>query len=149
MRRYLWDDVVIPRETAEEVLESYLTTSDSHGIGFWAVHLPPEPIITGFCGFRFFGEGREVELLYGLRSEHWGQGLATEASMAVLDYFWVATPFTRVYARADPPNAKSMGVMKRLGMSLESITPALVTYVLSRPSRAGQGDYLDSSKSRP
>jgi [ribosomal protein S5]-alanine N-acetyltransferase len=136
VRRYLWDDVVIPRETAQQVIESHLATVDRLNLGFWALHiLPVSPFATptaGFCGFRLIDDGPEIELLYGLRGKHWGKGLATEASTAALDYLWRSTSYQRVYARTDPPNGKSVQVMRRLGMKHESTTPSTITYVLYR-----------------
>lgn len=139
MRRHLWDDSVIPRETAEQAVESHLVTSDQHGIGYWALHSPP-PIsahgapIAGFCGFRFIDDGPEIELMYGLQAEYWGRGLATEACHAALEYLWRSTSHQRVYARTDPPNYRSIGVIERLGMKLESTTETMIVYVLRRPA---------------
>jgi len=134
VRRYLWDDVVIERDTVEQVIASHLATSHEHGIGYWALHgsNETEPM-TGFCGFRFIEASPEIELLYGLRGEHWGKGLATEASLAALEHLWRSTGFQRVYARTDAPNAKSVQVMRRLSMTHESTSANLITYVLPRP----------------
>jgi len=139
MRRYLWDDVVISRETAEQAVESHLATVDKNRIGYWALHIPP-PIssapapIVGFCGFRHIEDGPDIELMYGLEAEFWGKGLATEACFAVLDYLWRSTSYQCVYARTDPPNRRSVGVMLRLGMTQESTTEAMMKYVLRRPA---------------
>jgi ribosomal-protein-alanine N-acetyltransferase len=138
VRRYLWDDVVISTDMAAQVVESQLASADQHGIGCWAICIPPdvppqETAIAGFCGFRFIDDGPDAELLYALRGEHWGRGLATEACTAALDYFWRSTRFQQVYARTDSPNSKSVGVMLRLGMTLQSATASTITYVLQRP----------------
>jgi len=132
VRRYLWDDIVIAREVVEKLVDAHLETAEKHGIGYWVLLLPdatPQTPVAGFCGFRFIDDGPEIELMYGLRVEHWGQGLATEASLAALEYLWRATSFPRVYARTDPPNQKSVGVMLRLGMAHESTTPTMIAYV--------------------
>ncbi|MBV9769957.1 MAG: GNAT family N-acetyltransferase [Bryobacterales bacterium] len=140
VRRYLWDDAVITRDTAEQAVESHLVTAEKHSIGCWALHiLPPassaaEPI-AGFCGFRFIGDGTEIELLYGLQPEYWGKGLATEACLAALEYLWCSTEYQGVYARTDPANRKSVQVMLRLGMTHELTTESMITYVLRRPGR--------------
>jgi RimJ/RimL family protein N-acetyltransferase len=137
MRRYLWDDVVITRDTAKKVVESHLLTAHQFGIGYWALHVPP-PIsgaaapITGFCGFRLIDDSPEIELMYGLQGECWGKGLATEACAAALEYLWRSTKFAHVYARTDPPNEKSIQVMLRLGMTHVATTHSLITYVLRR-----------------
>jgi ribosomal-protein-alanine N-acetyltransferase len=130
VRKYLWDDVVIPRERVVELVESHFATVASHDIGYWAIHAGP---MLGFCGFRFLENSSEIELLYGLLPEYWGKGLATEASQAALHYLWQATPFQRVWARTDAPNLKSVGVMRRLGMRHESSTETIVSYVFERP----------------
>lgn len=137
VRRYLWDDVVISRETAEQVIESHLVTSGEHGIGYWALHvlpIPPEGApIDGFCGLRFIDDSAEIELMYGLQAEYWGKGLAAEACRAAIEYLWRATVYQQVYARTDVPNIKSLQVMLRLGMTLESATDSMITYSIRRP----------------
>jgi ribosomal-protein-alanine N-acetyltransferase len=138
VRRYLWDDNVITREAAQQVVDAQLATVDRFGLGYWAIHvqLPmsaAEAPVAGFCGFRFIDDSPEIELLYALRGEHWGKGLATEACAAALGYLWRSTEYQRVYARTDAPNVKSVRVMMRLGMSHESSTASMITYVLRRP----------------
>jgi ribosomal-protein-alanine N-acetyltransferase len=136
VRRYLWDDVTISRDTAAKIVESHLSTMDRCGIGFWALHVPPvesaEPL-AGFCGFRLIDDGPDIELMYGIRRLHWGKGLATEACGAALENLWRSTSFSTVYARTDPPNSRSVQVMQRLGMKHESTTASMVVYVLPRP----------------
>lgn len=131
VRHYLWDDIVIPRSRAAEVIEFHLKTEAAEGIGCWTVLHDGQ--CGGFCGFRFIDGSRDVELLYGLREHLCGRGLATEAARAALRYLWTATEFDRVYARTDPPNSRSVGVMRRLGMVPEAETAAMITYVLHRP----------------
>jgi [ribosomal protein S5]-alanine N-acetyltransferase len=136
VRRYLWDDVVIWRELVAQLVDSHLATVDHHGIGYWTLHLATtstaDGAIAGFCGFRFINDGPEIELMYGLRAEQWGKGLATEACWAAVEHLWNSTGFRRVYARTDPPNENSVRVMQRLGMMRESSTESTTTYVLQR-----------------
>jgi ribosomal-protein-alanine N-acetyltransferase len=117
VRRYLWDDVIISREQAAEVVTSSLETFATHGFGQWVVMPKEEDEVIGFCGFRFFGEEPEVEILYGLASSHWGQGLATEAAQAMLRCGFEEHGFERIWAGADPPNAASFRIMEKTGMS--------------------------------
>jgi [ribosomal protein S5]-alanine N-acetyltransferase len=137
VRRYLWDDVIITRDVAERLVDSHIATADQHGIGYWALHVLPvssaEAPVAGFCGFRFVDDGPEIELVYGLRAEHWAKGFATEACLAAIEYLWRWTEFELVYARTDPPNQSSVRVMRRLGMAHQSTTPSAITYLLRRP----------------
>ena len=112
---------------------------DRLNIGYWALHIPPaaspaEAPIAGFCGFRPIEDGPEIELMYGLRGEHWGKGVATEACAAALEYLWRSTSYRQVYARTDALNHRSVEVMLRLGMTHESTTATMIGYLLKRPS---------------
>jgi [ribosomal protein S5]-alanine N-acetyltransferase len=71
--------------------------------------------------------------MYGLLPQFWGKGIATEASGAALDYIWNSTAFPQVWARTDPPNTASVTVMVRLGMTHQSSTPTMISYVIDRP----------------
>ncbi len=133
MRRYLWDDRVITRDTAADAVKSHLETQVQHAIGYWALHIPPpDDSIGGFVGFRFMDQGPEIELMYGLAASHWGKGLATQACTVAIGYLWRSTAFNRLYARANPPNQRSIQVMCRLGMTLDSASAAMTTYLLRR-----------------
>jgi RimJ/RimL family protein N-acetyltransferase len=136
VRLFLWDDTVIPRETAQMVVQSDLETVQQRNFGCWSLHIPQtSEAVAGFCGFRIIDDGPDIELLYGLRGEYWGQGLATEACRAALGYLWsTCDEVKEVFARTDPPNAKSVEVMKRLGMTHHSTTPSIITYRMQRPS---------------
>jgi len=117
--RYLWDGEAITRERAAATVEAALTSAAHHGVGLWCLLRKPARALAGFCGFRFIADSPDIELLYGLKPEYWGQGLATEASRAALRHGFEAGLFTKVYARTDPPNRASVRVIERLGMEFE------------------------------
>jgi ribosomal-protein-alanine N-acetyltransferase len=135
VRRYLWDDRVISRTRAAEVLQLALDSAERHGIGYWTLREKSGGAVLGDVGFQFIGQTSEIELMCGLRRVFWKRGLATEAAQAALHYLWDATLFTTVFARADLPNERSVRLMQRLEISYHSTTPTLVTYVLHRPGR--------------
>lgn len=121
MRKYLWDDAIIPRETAVEVVQCSLNSFAEYGLGYWTISFKEELGIIGFCGLRHFHEAsdtgeREVEVMYGINREHCGKGLATEAARATLSYGFEQIGLERIYAGADPPNEVSFSVMERIGM---------------------------------
>jgi ribosomal-protein-alanine N-acetyltransferase len=122
VRKYLWDDLLIAREQAEAVVQGSLEGFAARGFGFWTVKRKGEASLLGFCGFRFFGEPPQVEILYGLAPQSWGRGLATEAAGAILRYGFEECGLERVLAGADPPNAASFRVMERLGMTFAERT---------------------------
>ena len=120
MRRYLWDDEIIARELAQEIIASSLASFTQHGLGFWKLVRKDTGQPVGFCGLRHFENevvgADAVEILYGLTAAEWGQGLAFEAACTVLQYAFTARGLLRVYAGADAPNTASFRVMERLGM---------------------------------
>jgi RimJ/RimL family protein N-acetyltransferase len=61
----------------------------------------------------------DIEIGWRLAREYWGHGYATEAAVAWLQYGFEVLALPRVISIADVPNEKSIGVMKRLGMTLD------------------------------
>jgi ribosomal-protein-alanine N-acetyltransferase len=120
VRKFLWDDRIISRETAVAIVESSMESFMNHGFGFWVICFKNDPELIGFAGLRHFtGDGAEkseVEILYGVAPAHSGKGIATEAAAAVLRYGFEEIEMAEIYAGADPPNAASLRVIKNLGM---------------------------------
>jgi [ribosomal protein S5]-alanine N-acetyltransferase len=117
VRRYLWDDQVISRELAAETIRPSLLSAETEALGMWMVFEKDTGSLAGFCGFRRIPGSSEVELLYGLWPQFWGQGLATEASRAAIEWLFATHDLDRVLAGADPPNTASFRVMRRLQMT--------------------------------
>ena len=121
VRKYLWDDAIIARERAAEVIGASEADFASHQYGLWAVIDKGSGEIAGFCGLRSSEHGISSEcpeLLYALWPRFSGKGLATEAAQAVLSYAF-ALGHQEVVAATDVPNQASVRVLQRLGMTLE------------------------------
>ena len=120
VRRYLWDDQILAMDTVTAIVEQSVRDFAEHGWGFFSLDLKAtEPVIVGFCGFRAFEGGDQIELLYGILPEHWGEGLVTEAALAVLRFGFEERGIDRVIAATDTPNQRAVRVLQRLGMSFE------------------------------
>lgn len=117
VRRYLWDDEVLPRERVRAVVEESVALFESRGLGLWAVRPREGEGLIGFCGFWFFHDPPRLELLYGIATAHWNRGLATEAARAMLGYGFNRLSFDRIEASTDAANAASVRVMEQAGMS--------------------------------
>ena len=121
VRRYLWDGKVLPMETVRAIIRQSIADFDAHGFGFFSLDLKAtEPVIVGFCGFRRFEDGEQIELLFGILPEYWGEGFVTEAAREVLRHGFEEAGITRVIAAADTPNQRSVRVLMRLGMSFQA-----------------------------
>jgi ribosomal-protein-alanine N-acetyltransferase len=117
VRRYLWDDQIIPRERAAVEIDASIASFEARGFGMWVLREAGETEIVGFCGLRPFGEPEEIEILYGLSPHVWHRGFAAEASREVLRYGFEALGLERIFGRTDPPNVASRRVLERLGMT--------------------------------
>ncbi len=117
VRRYLWDDRIMPEGTVRALIDDSTAFFQRYGSGFYSVRSrsAPEAII-GFCGTRPFEETEETELLYGLHPDYWSRGLGTEAARAVLEHVIERCGFERIIAATDTPNQRSVKVLQRLGM---------------------------------
>jgi RimJ/RimL family protein N-acetyltransferase len=62
---------------------------------------------------------RQAEMGYQLARDVWGQGYATEAARALLDFALSEAGLHRVWARCDTDNVASWRVMEKLGMRRE------------------------------
>ena len=127
IRRHLWDDEVIPPARAAATVDAAIESARASGVGMWTLRAVSAPsILIGFGGLRPLPDGTAVELLYGLRPDCWGRGLATDASEAILRYAFGTLALPRVLGGADASNGRSLGVMQRLGMTpLPDAVPGL------------------------
>ena len=119
VRRYLWDGKVISRERTAETVRSSLSDWSHLHYGQWTIRLPETSELIGFCGFRPAAWCGDPELLVGLSPSYWGQGFATEAASATLQFGFETLRVPRVVAATDAPNLASVRVMERLGMPFE------------------------------
>lgn len=116
VRKYLWDDEVISREETASIIEKSLKYFRAGGFGLCAVSLLDEDRVIGFCGYWFFHEPPQLELLYGIITDQWGKGFAPEAAQAMLQYGFEKLSFQEVLASTDGANTASVRVMEKLGM---------------------------------
>ena len=90
------------------------------------------------------GYAGDVEIGWRLVRGCWGRGLATEAAMTVLTWAFASLPVDRILAVADAENARSISVMRRLGMVHLTDTPdegrISTVWCTSRALRTGAPD---------
>ena len=119
VRRFLWDNEVIPLDRARTVVLDSLQSWSARRYGLWTLAPSAGAPLVGFCGFRLAEWTEAPELLFGLSATHWGRGLALEAARAAVVYACDTLHAPRIVAATDPPNTASVKVLKRLGMRFE------------------------------
>ena len=122
VRKYLWDDEVIPIDQAASAIETSQSLFEASGYGLWVVCPRDEETIIGFCGYWFFHDPPELELLYGITTTEWGKGFATEAARAMIRYGFEELSFNRIQASTDAPNQASVRVVEKAGMLFDKRT---------------------------
>ena len=102
----------------DEIGESFSTRA-----GFnWMVVRPEDDVVIGTVAlFRFEPRHRRAEIGYSLRSDHWGQGLASEAVTVMLDWAMRTLGLHRVEADIDPRNEGSRKLLAKLGFASEGV----------------------------
>ncbi|MEM6611170.1 MAG: GNAT family N-acetyltransferase [Cyanobacteria bacterium P01_C01_bin.72] len=105
------------RQFIEQRLLSYLEC----GFGLYAVVNKQNQEMIGYCGFFIHSieQQQEVEVGYRLAQKYWGQGLATEAAQAVVQYGQHRFNFQRFICLIETENIRSIRVATKLGMKLE------------------------------
>ena len=140
VRKYLWDDEVISRERTASVVERSTASLETDSGGLWAVSLKDAVPLVGFCGFWHFHDPPQLELLYGFGEEHWHQGFATEAAVAMIRHGFDVLRFDRIESSTDAANEASVRVMERAGLRFwkREITNGLDTiyYAVDRNTNA-------------
>jgi RimJ/RimL family protein N-acetyltransferase len=116
VRRYLWDDIVISRERAEEMVGAMIAGAERNGRGMWLVYERGAAEPVGFAGFLPRREPAQGALIYGLIPRAWGRGYGTESAQAIVDYGFGNLGLETIVASADVPNQPSVRVLERLGM---------------------------------
>lgn len=117
VRRYLWDDKHVSRKTVAEIVAASEQCFADFGSGFYIIEMANKPgVLVGFCGHRRFEDGEQIELLYGILPDFWGEGIVTEAATEVLRHGFEQCGLGRVVAATDTPNQRSVRVLQRLGM---------------------------------
>ena len=75
--------------------------------------------LAGAIALRFALDHHHGEVGYWIAKDHWGQGIASEATHAVLDWGFRVLGLHRIFARHMAENPASGGVMRKNGMRLE------------------------------
>ncbi|MCZ4102812.1 GNAT family N-acetyltransferase [Streptomyces sp. SID13666] len=124
--RYIADGSVRDLESTAEAIERWEEEWDEEGFGLFAVELLASGELAGFTGLSvpsFLPEVLPaVEIGWRLGRQFWGQGYASEAAHATLEFALQDRGLDRVISIAAVGNDASENVMRKLGMVVERET---------------------------
>ena len=101
----------------ERMIQEYVRQYDQMDWYMWAVMLENE-LIGLVCGNEINEAIKSICIGYCIAKPWWNQGIATEASRAMIAYFF-DMDFNRVFSYHNPLNPASGKVMEKCGMTFE------------------------------
>ncbi|AXG77905.1 GNAT family N-acetyltransferase [Streptomyces paludis] len=124
--RWIDDGEVLDTDGTAEAIEVWEEEWDEEGFGIFAVELLASGELAGFTGLSvphyLPGELPAVEIGWRLGQPFWGQGYASEAAHAALEFALQDRGLDRVISISRPGNEASENVMRKLGMELDHTT---------------------------
>lgn len=137
----------------QALVERCMAMQARDGHCFWALERREDARLIGWCGVIRSTVGPvtdKAEIGWRLASDCWGQGYASEAARATVEWVFAHLPDPDVWAITHVGNLRSRAVMERLGMAyqpdMDFDHPRLaagdlllrhVTYRLDRPEQSG------------
>lgn len=125
-------------EDTKEIINFWLIDIDDADVYRWCIVYKDSMQPIGTIDVVNLDEDLETaEIGYCLSRKHWGQGIMTEALIAVIDYLFSNVNFNRITAKHNVKNLASGKVMEKSGMTFEG--------VLRQAGKDNKGDYCDLS----
>ena len=123
VQKYTGDGVITTLEGIQNKIAEKQADYRKYGYGRWATLLKEGNHFVGWSGLAYLPEFDEIDVGYRLLPEYWGQGIATEATKAILPYAFNDLGLKRIIAIAMKDNKASIRVMEKAGMQFEKYTP--------------------------
>ena len=114
--RYTHDPMTDVEHAKKVLNEVILPQYVLYDHGRWAVHLRSNLEFIGWCGLKYLSETNEVDLGYRFMKKFWGNGYATEAALACIEYGFNKLNLHQIVGRALPGNLASIKVLEKCGM---------------------------------
>lgn len=110
----------IPQRSSEQYMELFDSTMADYGkdpLGRWGIFDIHTGDLIGMYLARDFAYVQEqIEIGYVLAKKYWGKGIATEASIALIEYCFKYTDTNQVVAVTDLNNTGSQKVLEKAGL---------------------------------
>jgi RimJ/RimL family protein N-acetyltransferase len=120
--RYVPDERMKTVDEAREILKTHpLADYQKHGYGRWACLLRSSGEHIGFCGLKYLPEIGQVDLGFRFTPANWGQGYATEAARASVNYGFSRLNFDQIIGLAEADNHASICVLEKIGMQFTGL----------------------------
>ncbi len=126
VHKYVGKQPVERIEQTREVIEYVRGQYREFGIGRWAMIDKATGAFVGWVGHKRMtetvnGHTGHIDFGYRLARRYWGQGIATEAGQASLQYGTDTLGLTDIYAMTNFDNGASRRVLEKLGFAFKGL----------------------------
>jgi len=116
--KYTGNDAFESLQDATNFIENYADYK-KNGFGRWAVCLRSTNEFLGWCGLKYEAENDEIDIGFRFYKKYWGNGYATEAAKACIQYGFKNLKISEIVGRAYKANIASIQVLKKCNLTLE------------------------------
>ena len=110
------------QDRVQRLILGQLKHWEERGYGWWAIEPRSQSELIGWSGLQFLPETEEIEVAYLLDKAFWGQGFATEAARASIQYGFEDLSLESIVGIVHPENIASQRVIEKLGMTFTTRT---------------------------
>jgi len=116
VQKYLSPENRRNRKQIKVTLKKMFERWKERGFGIWCVSEKHSGEMFGYCGFQYFDQTLNVEIVFAFLKDFWGKGFATEAANACLKFGFEELLFEKVFAVTHPENTSSCRVLEKIGL---------------------------------
>jgi [ribosomal protein S5]-alanine N-acetyltransferase len=95
---------------------TFIHSNQQRRIGRWAMIRKADNAFIGWCGLKYLDTLKETDLGFRLDQKFWGQGYATEAAIACINFGFQELKLSEIVGRAMKENLASIRVLEKCGM---------------------------------
>jgi len=118
--RYFMAEPFTRLEQAQSLVEAFIDEFKQGKSIMWVLVLKGSDVCIGTCNFMVQSSSC-VEMGYDLAKAHWGKGLMSEATSAIIDYGFSCLGCGKIEADTMSHNARSINLLQRLGFRLDDV----------------------------
>ena len=122
VHRFLGNNTVKSIEDSKDMIVKILEQYQTKSVGRLAIIDKTTKAFLGWCGLKYEENLREefnyYDLGYRLKPKYWGNGYATEAAIASLNYGFKDLKLKEICAAADVNNKASNIILQKIGMTV-------------------------------
>ncbi len=123
VQRYLSPENRRTREQMKITLQNFNKRWKERGFGMWCASQKNGSEMLGYCGFQYFDETSDMEIIFAFFKDCWGKEFATETANACLQFAFEELSAAKVFAVTHPENLASRHVLEKIGMIYEKRMP--------------------------